>query len=1088
MSEEGGATRKARRRWSRALAVLVLCATLVAVGIGALIGRPVAAPDWLADCIEARIANLVPGATLGFDDLYLLVGRQGRVAVTLSDARLTGPDGTPVAEAAELEIAAATRPLLTGRVELRRARLSGAILALSREQDGRLGIGLAPTEGRAPTVPETVEAIDAALSDPRLSGLRTVALDGVSVRYTDARAGREWLADGGRIEVTRQGDRLALDGAVTVLGAGAEPARLQMDAESTLGTAELSFGLSVSDLPARDIATQSPALAWLDGLRAPISGAFRGWTERDGSLGGLDVTLRIGAGALQPTEAATPIAFEGARTYFSFDPSEGRIDFSEIAVDSAQGTARASGRAVLEPARGDAAPAIAGQFVLTGVEANPGGLFPEPLDLERVEVDVRLSRAPFRVEIGRLRVADPEAALTATGGATATGEGWDVRFDAEAEDLSVAQVVAHWPLPVAPGTRDWVAERVLSGTAREAIFSFRRAPGADPELYVDADLAGASVLFADTFPPVEGGAGRLVIDRDRLSVRLEAGTLTPPQGGPVDLSGSAFVIPDTRAKPATGDLRLSAHGSATAALSVVNLPPMSVLDRAGRPVDLAEGQVEVTGRIERPLEDGVGFDETVIDLSGTVRDVESDSVVPGRRLAAEALSLEVTNERVAISGPGTLSGVAFDGGWTLPLGEGAGGSSVEGTAQIGPDAADAFGIALPDGLISGRGPARIALDLPPDGAAPRFRLTSDLAGIGMSIPQVGWSLARGTTGQMEVAGRLGNSPRVDTLSLNAGGLRTTGAVSLRADGGLDRVRLDRVRIGDWLDAPVTLTGRGAGAAPAVAIGGGMLDLRGATLGGEAGGAGGSGGGVPLDVQLDRLTISEGIRIEGLAGRFTTAGSGLDGGFTARMAGTGAPLTGQLLPQNGGTGLRLLSEDAGDVLESTGILRTVASGRMVLNLTPTGAPGTYDGAVTITDARLRDAPAIGSILDAVSIVGIIDQLEGPGIYFQDVEARFRLSPERVVVTESSAVGPSIGVSLDGYVDLASGALDLQGVLSPVYVINSIGSIFTRRGEGLLGFNFNIRGTSTAPEVAVNPLSVFTPGMFRELFRRPPPTTR
>jgi len=92
---------------------------------------------------------------------------------------------------------------------------------------------------------------------------------------------------------------------------------------------------------------------------------------------------------------------------------------------------------------------------------------------------------------------------------------------------------------------------------------------------------------------------------------------------------------------------------------------------------------------------------------------------------------------------------------------------------------------------------------------------------------------------------------------------------------------------------------------------------------------------------------------------------------------------------------------------------------------------------------------------------------------------------VIVSESSAVGPGLGISLDGIYTLATQQMDFQGVVSPFYLINSIGSIFTRRGEGLIGFNFNIAGTTGAPSVSVNPLSAFTPGMFREIFRRSPP---
>ena len=50
---------------------------------------------------------------------------------------------------------------------------------------------------------------------------------------------------------------------------------------------------------------------------------------------------------------------------------------------------------------------------------------------------------------------------------------------------------------------------------------------------------------------------------------------------------------------------------------------------------------------------------------------------------------------------------------------------------------------------------------------------------------------------------------------------------------------------------------------------------------------------------------------------------------------------------------------------------------------------------------------------------------------------------------------------------------------------IGSLLPRKGEGLFGFNYTLRGPSAAPQVSVNPLSLLTPGMFREIFRRPPP---
>jgi hypothetical protein len=120
-----------------------------------------------------------------------------------------------------------------------------------------------------------------------------------------------------------------------------------------------------------------------------------------------------------------------------------------------------------------------------------------------------------------------------------------------------------------------------------------------------------------------------------------------------------------------------------------------------------------------------------------------------------------------------------------------------------------------------------------------------------------------------------------------------------------------------------------------------------------------------------------------------------------------------------------------------------------------------------------------------VVGLLQQLDGQGLSFTEVDARFRMTPEAIMVTAASAVGPSLGVSLDGTYGLSSQVMDFQGVVSPLYLLNGLGAVLTRPGEGLIGFNFRLGGTVGRPQVQVNPLSVLTPGMFREIFRRPPP---
>ena len=81
---------------------------------------------------------------------------------------------------------------------------------------------------------------------------------------------------------------------------------------------------------------------------------------------------------------------------------------------------------------------------------------------------------------------------------------------------------------------------------------------------------------------------------------------------------------------------------------------------------------------------------------------------------------------------------------------------------------------------------------------------------------------------------------------------------------------------------------------------------------------------------------------------------------------------------------------------------------------------------------------------------------------------------------------MGLSLDGVYDIATRYFDFEGVVSPFYLVNGMmGGIFSARREGLFGFTYRLTGTPENSAVSVNPLSVFTPGIFREIFRRPPP---
>jgi hypothetical protein len=243
-------------------------------------------------------------------------------------------------------------------------------------------------------------------------------------------------------------------------------------------------------------------------------------------------------------------------------------------------------------------------------------------------------------------------------------------------------------------------------------------------------------------------------------------------------------------------------------------------------------------------------------------------------------------------------------------------------------------------------------------------------------------------------------------------------------------------------------------------------------------ASGQGGG-PLRLDLDRLIVSSDIALTRLSGDFRLSG-GFNGEFIALMN-DGPEVVGTVVPSRHGTAVRLQSNNAGETFAAAGVFLAGRGGRMDMTLTPREQPGHYDGRVAIRDVRVRNASVLAELLNAISVVGLLEQLNGQGLVFNVVEGDFLLTPQLVDLRRGSATGASLGVSMTGVYQTGTGRLAMEGVISPVYLLNGVGAVLTKRGEGVFGFNYSLQGTAEALEVGVNPLSILTPGMLRGLFR-------
>ncbi|MEP2530997.1 DUF3971 domain-containing protein [Shimia sp.] len=1068
-------------------ALVGLLVPVLALSVLALIAidRPIIVPNWARQHIQNVLTRQLPGFTVELGEVSLVVEDNFDPFIRVRNLEVSAPDNAGTVELAQVESRLSFSALTDGQIAPRDVRVSGVFLTVIRQGDGTFNISVGSGGGtgafREATQLATLgDQIEGYLDLPVLAQLDSFVLEDMTLRYEDVRAGQGWTVDSGLLRLVRAGDDVAISTQLSVLGGRDYVTSIEGFLNTSFLSTATQFGVSFEDMPSDGIASQTAALAWLEILRAPFSGSLRGETDEDGRLGPLNASLRIENGFLQPDDSVQPVPFERLGTYLTYDPAKESITFSELSLDSKWIRATASGQALLRDMELGLPKELLVQLELSRFEANPQELDDVPLVLDRSFADFRLKLDPFELTLGQLVLRHGGHRLQLSGALSTSESRWKYSVDGQADGLDTERLLPVWPVRIKPKLRTWITENIHQVTLSDINLAIRSQAEEPPDVYVDFQFSDAEVRFLKTMPPVRQASGYASLIRHQFRVGAESGIVTADQGGDVDVTGTGFIVENTRLKQSPARAEVKATSSVTAVMSLLDRDPLRVFTKAKLPVDMATGRADLNGEAQFVMKDKLPVEEVSYEARGILWDVRTSHFIKDKEIRAD-LHVHANNEMVELSGVGAVGSLPVDGRWHIMMGpEKSKTSWLKGSAELSARAVEEFNIGLPKGSVFGEGRGDFEIIFAA-GETPSMSLTSDLQGVGLSAQPLGWRKKEDSTGTLEVAVTMDTPIKVDSLSLDTNGLKATGDITLRDTGGLDVMRLTSFEVGRWLKGTGELRGRGGNLAPAIAMTSGSFDMRympSSSGGSQRGAAPG-----PITARLDRVQVTDSIHLSNVSAELDL-NNGVSGQFTGAFLGS-APMSGELSPHTYGTALKVTSPNGGQMATAMGVLASATRGALTMTLIPHQSSGVYDGTLSMRNLKVQRIPLIAELLNAISVIGLIEQLDGPGILFTDVFSRFRLTPNQLIIAEGSAAGPSMGVSADGTFTHETSQFDIQGVVSPIYAVNVIGRPISKRGEGLIGFNYTMRGPSSDPQISVNPLSVLTPGFFREIFRRPAP---
>jgi hypothetical protein len=188
-------------------------------------------------------------------------------------------------------------------------------------------------------------------------------------------------------------------------------------------------------------------------------------------------------------------------------------------------------------------------------------------------------------------------------------------------------------------------------------------------------------------------------------------------------------------------------------------------------------------------------------------------------------------------------------------------------------------------------------------------------------------------------------------------------------------------------------------------------------------------------------------------------------------------------------VRLTSEDAGKFLRAVDLYENLLGGALAIEGTVDDSTWSqpFTGKVNITAFRAVNAPLAARVLGAASLTGLADVLGGNGIAFDELNGDFTYANDVLALSKFAANGSAVGVTSNGSIDMAKAEIRLAGSIVPIYALNSalgaiplLGDLLVgEEGGGIFAPTYTIEGALEDPEVTVNPLSTFVPGVFRNL---------
>lgn len=720
-----------------------------------------------------------------------------------------------------------------------------------------------------------------------------------------------------------------------------------------------------------------------------------------------------------------------------------------------------------------------------------------PLEVQSLDLKASYDHLKLDVSQATLDLGGPVLSLQLTGQSPIsleqTKQTSDFNFDTTItlDHVPMDKFGSLWPKPAIPSARSWIITNLSKGQFNHAEASFKgilNLQNIDDLVITEGNgkvsATGAQVHYLPDMPPVAGADAVATFDLDHMTAELTSGSI-----GNIKLLASTVEITDFQKSIQNIHLPLHISTPIPDALAFIDAPRFGFAKAIGLKPDEIGGTADLNLNLQFPLLRNLALKDIKFGAKAHLSNMSSSNLVPKLNLTQGSLGLDLDDTGFSLMGSVELNKVPFEISWQQAFHESSGRPlrKAEISGAVDGEQWTQLGLGV---LGKTQGSINVSLQLlEKDKTATSISGSLDMKGAEMEVDQLNWKKPAGVPALLKFAADMQNGKDINVTSIDVTGtdIAVKGNAVLSSD--LAPVSLDL--------SPIVL-GRTNAALHFSQAPGDKGTLKFDVEGQSFDVSGLRGGKDPAradprpkeyHLKLNKLYTSDFGFIQNADAYAVRDHNGWSEISLHGLANGGPQLDIGLTAKDNNRRIFLATcDDFGRALKALGFTDTVTGGKVrIEGESVPSDPELIEGTVRIGGFEVKNLPALALLINATSPFGIMGIFTGT-MDFDHLKGEFKWQDDQIELIRVNTSGPSVGMNVDGKVDMDTGETNVNGTIVPFSLVNRvlgsiplIGDVITGgKNQGVLAVAYSITGPISNPTVSVNPVSLLTPGFLRNLF--------